>query len=108
MRRLAALGLVLGLVLTATFFSSRRPVDVELDLDYGGGRPREVTLIFERKTVERELRLNYPDGAPARDHRKVRLPKGEYSIGARLSPPERTLTRPLRIDEAGTYTVDLR
>ena len=112
MRKLLARGillvLVVGVVAGAGLFASHRPVDVELELDFGSAAPKEVTLVFSRERVERELRLSYPDGAPSRNRRPLRLPKGDYTVGARLAPPERTLSRPLHVEEAGRYTLELR
>jgi hypothetical protein len=106
MRRLGALIVIIVLVV-AVRFAMVRPISVELELDYGQAAPREADLVFTREDhVERELRLTYPEGAPARDRRTVRLRPGHYTVGVRLLP-DKTLSRPLDIGEAGTYTISL-
>ncbi len=106
MRRLGAL-IVIGVLLVAFRFALQRPISVELELDYGQAAPREANLVFTRdEHVERELKLSYPEGAPTRDRRTVRLRPGHYTVGVRLVP-DKTLSRPLDVAEGGTYTISL-
>src|SRR5256885_2727485 len=106
MRRLAKLLLVLAVVAAAVLFKTGRSVSVELELQFADPPPPHASLIFTNKNehVEGELQLANP---PPRAHRTVRLRRGDYDVGVRLTP-ERTLTRPLHVDEAGTSTLDLR
>jgi len=113
MRRLGAV-IVILVVAVAARFALRRPASIDLDLGYGprAATLREVDLVFTRADdhVERELKLLYAAGAPGRDRKSLRLPRGGYSVGARLSwqaRPETTVSRHLEVDGEGTYTLDL-
>jgi len=104
---------VAGVVIGARLLS-HRAVDVDLELGLGARAPelRAVNLIFtdEHEHVERELSLTFPGGASARERRRVRLHQGAYTVGARLefaAGPPVALGRPLRVDDAGTYALEL-
>ncbi len=112
-RRLGLVVLVVAVVVGARLIA-RRAVDVDLHLQFGtrAATLRDVTLVFtvEGGGVARELRLFYPDGAPAVADRRVRLVPGVYDVGARLTPatgPPATLSRALRVDDAGVYPLAL-
>jgi hypothetical protein len=113
MRRWGALVLVVGLVLASRLFV-HRAVEVELELALPDAATlREATLVFTAadEHVVRELRLSWPAGAPPSEPRTVRLAPGDYAVGARLAyagGAERHLTRPLHVEERGTYPLDLR
>jgi len=105
---------VVAVVVLAARFALHRPVEVELQLDYGAAAPslREVDLVFTGadERVARELKLLYAGGAPRSDTRKTRLAPGRYSAGVRLVFDGRApalASRTVEIDEAGRYTIDL-
>jgi hypothetical protein len=105
---------VVAVVVLAARFALRRPVEVELQLDYGAAASqlREVELVFTGadERVARELKLLYPAGAPRSDTKKTRLPPGRYTAGARLVRDGRApalASRTVEIESAGRYTIDL-
>jgi hypothetical protein len=113
-RRLLLAIPVVAVVLLAAHFALHRPVEVELQLDYGAVAPslREVDLVLTGtdEGVARELKLLYAAGAPTSDTRKTRLARGRYTAGARLVLEGRApvlTSRTLDVDEPGRYTLDL-
>jgi hypothetical protein len=112
-RRLGLLVLVVAIVVAAMLLF-QHPVDADLELSFGPEAPsvRDATLVFtdSHERVVRDLRLLYPSGAPAQDQRRVRLPPGDYSVGVHLTlagKPARDFNRPLHIESAGHYPLDL-
>jgi hypothetical protein len=113
-KKIALAILVIAIVIGARFLFTR-PVDATLLLTFGPTAPslREATLVFtaaKTDRVVRELTLRYAHGAPLEERRAVRLLPGDYTVGARLlddTHKERSLSRTLRIDAAGTYPIDL-
>jgi hypothetical protein len=102
---------VVGLLALALFRG--RAVEIGLAIDFGprAREVREATLVFsgEDDRVERALELRFPEGAPAPVERRVRLKRGSHSVGARVryaAGEEKTLTRPLRVEQEGTYTLE--
>jgi hypothetical protein len=113
-RRRILFGVLVVAVLVGAKLLFVRPVDAQLELGYGAGAPsvRRVGLVFTDGAdhVQRELDLSYPTGAPATDRRMVRLKPGDYTVGVRIDrdgAPQRTFNRPLHLEQAGAYPIDL-
>jgi len=108
-RRWVYLVLVLA-VLAGARFLFRRPVDVDLQLQLGpdAGKVKAVGLVItdERDRVARDLALQFPDGAPTEVRRRVPLLPGRYTVAARVG--DRQLTRPLAVEQAGVYPLELQ
>jgi hypothetical protein len=108
-RRLGLLVIVVA-VLAGARLLQKRAVDVDLRVE-GAAAATRVQLVFTdaRERVERELDLRFDaPGAPAVIQRTTRLRAGAYTVGARLEPAGRTLSRAITVHEAGVYTLDLR
>jgi hypothetical protein len=112
-RRVLLFVVVVAIVIAARVFFVR-PVDVELELDYGRSAAaiRQASLVFTdaNDRIARELSMPYPAGAPMRETRHMRLKPGDYQVGVRLAldgAPDRTLGRPLHVGDAGHYVLDL-
>jgi hypothetical protein len=111
-RRIVGLIVVIGLVLIGRLFLAR-PVAVDLELTLGPSAPslKRASLVFtdQSERVARSIDLSWPDGAQPIDHRRVSLSPGDYTVGARLESADgaRTLSRPLHVERAGTYPIDL-
>jgi hypothetical protein len=112
-KRITYLLLVVAVVVGARLLF-KRPVDVELELQFGPAaralRDVVVVLTDEHDRVARELHLLYPSGAPAIERRRMSLMPGNYTAGVRLrsdGEAERRFNRTFRIDAAGSYSLDL-
>lgn len=112
-RRVASLVLVLAVVVFARFGLKRQHA-VDLALAFGGDAPRvrEVSLVLsdEHDQVARDLSLRYPTGAPAVEHRTIKLASGTYTLAGRVvvdHAPDRHPSRTISVDNDGTYAVDL-
>ncbi len=73
---------------------------------------REATLVItdSDEHVVRELHFSYPKGAPSDERHRVRLKSGSYVVGGRITGDgftERHPSRPLTVEDAGVYPVDL-
>jgi hypothetical protein len=105
--------LVAGVLLGARLLFSR-PVEATLALSFGprAAEVRELELIVTdgKENVVRSLKLAFPQGAPPEERRAVRLQPGDYTLGVRIARDKGgplTLTRPLRVGDAGSYPIDL-
>jgi hypothetical protein len=107
-RRLVYLMLVIAAVIGAMFLH-RRPVDVDLQLQLGAkaGEVKALSLVItdDKDRVARDVALAFPDGAPTEVRRRVPLLPGRYTVAARLG--DRQVTRPLDVQQAGTYPLSL-
>src|SRR4051794_18398424 len=114
MARRVMFGVLIVAILLAAKLFFVRPTSVDLELDFGhpAAAVRAATLVFTdaNDRVARALELSYPTGAPPHDTRQLRLKPGDYSVGVRLTlegAPERTLSRPLHVGDAGKYPLSL-
>jgi hypothetical protein len=112
-RRIGLFVLVVFVVLGARLLF-QRPVEATLVLGFGKrcADLRKAELVVSDKSggVVRTLSLRFENGAAPEERRVVRLPPGDYTVGAHLSFASGepiTLSRSLRVAQSGSYPIDL-
>ncbi len=108
-RRLWPLLLVVGVVVGGRLFL-HRSVDVTVAVELPSPAPTSVELLFVRsddKEVARDVVWTVPPAGVL--ERAVRLPEGRYDVDVRLRGEHTaSLVRPLDVEGAGRYILDLR